>query len=308
MSCIVGITAYTQQIGLNSTYIFNEASYNPAAAGSKEYIPVHINYRSQWAGFEGAPVSQFISSHAAIGKGLGFGGNLYNEVSGPSRLSGISLMLSYRLRLSQNDLHGLRIGLGASFNQHLIDISRLTTEIANDPAIEKSYNNQFVPDADLGLFYTYGKKAFVGVSVKNVAQVKRSLFYYNDLIHNTLNRHYYFNAGYNFELNKNWQLKTTALGRIIESNVFQVEGNLVFAYKDFIWMGAGYRNKESVNAMVGVKAGIVQFGYCYDFGVSNIRNYASGSHEVFVQFQFQKKKSNGTSSVPWTKRNRVYKK
>jgi len=306
IACLSGMSLYGQQLGLNSTYMFNEASYNPAAAGLKEFTVVHMNYRSQWAGFDGAPVSQFVSAHSAVGKGLGFGGNLYNESSGPSRTSGLSLMLSYRLRLSQNDLHGLRFGLGASFNQHLVDITKLTTEYANDPAIQKTYNNQFVPDADFGLMYTYGKKAFVGVSVKNVAQVKRSLFSYDDLINNTLNRHYYANAGYNFTLSEKVTLKSSVLMRYIEAKTMQLEGNLVADFNNKFWFGAGYRNKEAFNALLGVKVGSIQFGYCYDFGLSSIRNYASSSHEIFVQLQFAHR-SPATGQTPWFKRNRLYK-
>jgi len=298
---------FGQQLGLSSTYMFNEASYNPAAAGSKDYIPVHMNYRAQWVGFDGAPVSQSVSAHSDIGKGLGFGGNMYNESTGPSRTSGISLMLSYRLRLSKNDLHGLRVGLGASFNQHMVDITRLTTEESNDLAIQKSYNNQFVPDADLGLFYTFSDKAFAGISVKNVSQINRDLFYYDNLLTNTLNRHYYFNAGYNFSFKGKWRLKTSALGHLIESKTLQVEGNLIMEYNKMFYLGAGYRHKESVGALLGLKLGIVQFGYAYDFGISQIRNYAASSHEIFVQLQFQKKNISRQGNTPWIKRNRIYK-
>lgn len=307
LACLACLSLYGQQLGLNSTYMFNEASYNPAAAGSKDYTVVHMNYRSQWSGFEGAPVSQFVSAHSAIGGGLGFGGNIYNESSGPSRTTGLSLMLSYRLRLSQNNLHGLRFGLGASFNQHMVDVSKLTTEVANDPAIQKTYNNQFVPDADLGIYYTYGKKGFIGVSLKNTAQVKRSLFSYDDLIRNTLNRHYYAHAGYAFSLTDKVSLKPSIFARYIESKTFQVEGNLVADFNNKFWMGVGYRNKESFNALVGVKVGVIQFGYCYDFGLSSIRNYASSSHEIFVQLQLPHKTGTSGQQTPWIKRNRIYK-
>jgi type IX secretion system PorP/SprF family membrane protein len=307
-SCFASVSLFGQQLGLNSTYMFNEASYNPAAAGSKDYIPVHVKYRTQWVGFDGAPVSQFISTHSDMGKGLGFGGNIYNESSGPSRTTGLSLMLSYRLRLSQNNLHGLRFGLGASFNQHFIDVSRLTTEIQNDQTIEKTYNNQFVPDADLGIFYTYSDKAFFGISVKNVAQLNRSLFYYQDLLTNTLNRHYYVNGGYNFTLNEKWRLKTSVLARMIEAKTFQIEGNMIGEFNKRLFFGMGYRNKESINAILGMKIGIVQFGYSYDFGISQIRKYGASSHEVFVQLQFLKNstKKSPSTKIPWVKRNRIY--
>ncbi|WP_341905516.1 type IX secretion system membrane protein PorP/SprF [Fluviicola taffensis] len=313
---ILGIAFFTstslwgQQLGLNSTYMFNEASFNPAAAGSKSYIPVHIKSRFQWVGFDGAPVSQLITAHGEIAKGLGFGGNIYNESSGPSRSSGFNLMLSYRLRLSKDNLHGIRIGLGASFTQHVVDVASLTTEIPNDQAISSRYNNQFVPDADLGVYYTFSDKGYVGVSVKNLVQSKHDLFSFSASIPNTLNRHYYFNGGYNFQLKEKWCLKTSVLSRFIEAKTFQAEVNVIGEFNKRFFFGLGYRHKESVQALVGAKFGIIQFGYNYDFGISQIRKYGNGSHEIFVQFQFQKKKAEKTDQpgeTPWFKRNRIFK-
>lgn len=306
IGCLTSLTVFGQQLGLRSTYMFNEAAYNPAAVGSKKYIPIYMSHRAQWVGFTGAPVSQVVTAHGDIGSGLGFGGSLYNESTGPSRTSGLSLMLSYRLRLTQNNKHGLRFGLGASFNQHVVDVSRLTTEQQNDQAIEKTYNNQFVPDADLGVFYTYEDKAFLGVSVKNVAQVKRSLFLYEDVLSNPLNRHYYAAGGYNFKLSETWKLKTTAIGRFIEAKTMQFEANVIADYNNRFFIGGGYRHKESVGGIIGMTISVVQFGYAYDFGISDIRQYGASSHEVFVQLQLQRKQGSQTSTS-WKKRNRIYK-
>ena len=40
-----------------SQYIFNNLSFNPGSAGSEEAICVTALHRSQWVGFEDAPVS-----------------------------------------------------------------------------------------------------------------------------------------------------------------------------------------------------------------------------------------------------------
>lgn len=296
-----------QQLSLNSQYMFNEAALNPAAAGSKEYIPIHFNFRRQWSGFDGAPTSQTLTTHAGMVKNLGFGGNLFNDVSGPSRTTGINLMLSYRLRLSQDNMHGLRMGLGITLGQHLIDITQLTTDIDDDPAIVKSYNNQFVPDVDMGIFYTYGTKGFAGLSVKNGMQMKRDLFNYSQVIENLMVRHYYLMGGYNFDLNPKWQLKTSTVLRMIESRPFQMDLNVIGQYNEMLWLGAGYRLNDAVSVMAGGKIGMVRLGYSYDFTTSDLRNYSSGSHEIFLELQIQRKKAEGAiNKTPYIKRNRIY--
>lgn len=309
IATILSLTVYGvfgQQLSLNTQYMFNEAALNPAAAGAKDYIPVHFNFRRQWAGFDGAPTTQTLTTHADMGKNLGFGGNLFNDVTGPSRTTCINLMLSYRLRLSKNNLHSLRMGMGLTLGQHLVDITQLTTDIDNDPAITKAYNNQFVPDIDLGAYYTYGKKAFAGISLKNGIQMKRDLFNYSQNIENLMVRHYYLMGGYNFEIDPKWQIKTSTVLRMVEARPFQIDLNVIGEYKSMLWIGAGYRLNDAVSIMAGGKIGIVKLGYAYDITTSDLRNYSSGSHEIFLELQIFSKKKESLTRTPYLKRNRIY--
>lgn len=309
ISCmsLTTMLAFGQQYSLNTQYMFNEAFYNPAAAGSKEYIPINFNFRSQWAGFDGAPVSQSLTAHSDMGKNLGFGGYLFNEVTGPSRSTGANLMLSYRLKLSKNNLHNLRFGLGVSVSQHLIDVNKLTTEIPVDPAIANAYNNQFVPDADAGVYYTFSNKGFAGFSLKNVTQMRRNLFSYDDVLVNTMKRHYYFMGGYDFDLSDKWILKTSTMLRFIESRPFQFDVNAIVQYNKFVWLGVGYRHLDAISALLGFQFGSVKLGYSYDYTLSDIRKASSGSHEIFLELQVFKKATNAANgNTPWLKRNRIY--
>jgi type IX secretion system PorP/SprF family membrane protein len=299
-------SVFSQQFSLNSQYLFNEAAINPAAAGSKDYIPIHLNFRKQWAGFDGSPTTQTLTSHADLGKNLGFGGTLFNDVTGPSRTTGLNLMLSYRLRLTKDNLHAIRLGMGLTFSQHLIDVNKLTTVVAEDPAINRAFNNQFVPDGDMGAYYTYSNKGFFGVSLKNAFQVRRDLFNYNQVFVNALVRHYYIMGGYNFELGEKWTLKTAALMRLIEARPFQFDLTTIAQYKNLFWFGAGYRHLDAVTAMAGVQVGVFRIGYAYDFTLSDIRRYSNGSHEIFLELQLFRKQKSSEDSTPWYRRNKIY--
>ncbi len=306
---LISSLGYSQQFSLNSQYVFNEASINPAAAGSKEYIPIHLNFRKQWAGFDGSPTTQTLTSHADLGKNLGFGGTLFNDVTGPSRTTGLNLMLAYRIRLSKDNMHSLRMGVGMSFSQHMIDVNKLTTDLPDDPAIARAYNNQFVPDADAGIYYMYADKGYAGFSVKNAFQIRRDLFDFNQVFTNALVRHYYFLGGYNFDLgqNKKWILRTSTLLRFLESKPFQFDVNVIAEYNHLFWFGAGYRHLDAVSALAGFQFGAFRIGYAYDFTLSDIRNYSTGSHEIFLELQlFPNRKGGADDKTPWYRRNRVY--
>lgn len=300
-------TSTAQQISLNSQYMFNEIVINPGATGTKDYIPVHLNFRKQWAGFKGAPTTQTASAHASVGNNLGFGGFLFNDVAGPSRRSGVQLNGAYNLRLSRDKKHNLGLGLGMSFTQHILDINSLETELPDDPAVARSFNHQFVPDATFGAYYTFEDKGFFGLSARNLLQSRRDLFNFDQTFSNTLVRTYYAFGGYTFTLNDKWGLKTTGLLDVIEAGVFQFDVSVLAVYNKMFWFGGSYRNMDAGVAMAGLQLGAFKFGYSYDITFSDIRSYQTGSHEIFLELQLTPSQGNGGGSrTPWLKRNRIY--
>ena len=55
--------------------------------------------------------------------------------------------------------------------------------------------------------------------------------------------------------------------------------------------------------MGGLDLGTLIIGYAYDLGVSEIRTYNSGTHEIFICVKLNRETKTKT---PWRKRNRVY--
>ena len=59
---------YAQQLPFTSQYMFNDYLINPAVGGSLDHMPITLSVRSQWAGLEGSPKTQFFSAHSKLGK------------------------------------------------------------------------------------------------------------------------------------------------------------------------------------------------------------------------------------------------
>lgn len=306
--CIVfsGLTigASAQQISLNSQYVFNEMLVNPGATGTKDYIPVQLSFRKQWSSFEGSPTTQALSCHAPITRNMGFGGVLFNDVSGPSRRTGMQVNLSYQLQLDARKYHYLGLGLGVNLTQHMIDVNKLTTYLPDDPAVARGYNNQMIPDANFGLYYRFKDKGFAGISAYNLVQMDRDLFDFQNTMYNTLARTYYFLGGYNFDLGTNYRLKTSTLVQGIETGTVQFDVTAIGVFKNVFWLGASYRHGDAVAGLIGGQAGPFKFGYSYDYTLSDIGNYSTGSHEIFLEIQFGGNKN--AAQTPWLKRNRIY--
>ena len=113
------VGAGAQQSAILSQAPFNEILIDPAVAGSTEEIPLNLQFRRQWSGIDAAPVTQIVSTHSRLGKQLGIGAFIYNDVAGPSRNTGVNLGLSYRAKL--NDKVGLSFGLAGQLFQYVID-------------------------------------------------------------------------------------------------------------------------------------------------------------------------------------------
>jgi outer membrane protein OmpA-like peptidoglycan-associated protein len=60
-------------------------------------------------------------------------------------------------------------------------------------------------------------------------------------------------------------------------------------YNDFIFGGLSYRGKDAIIGLIGLYYKQFMLAYSYDFTTSGIRNYSSGSHEVLLAYQFNKK-------------------
>jgi type IX secretion system PorP/SprF family membrane protein len=297
---------YGQQQGLSSQYLFNEAMINPGALGGKAYVPIQFNYRKQWIQFPGSPTSQYISAHGAIAKNMGIGGSIFNDVSGPSRRSGINFGASYKLRLDKANNHKLGLGINLSMTQHIIDPTKLTTYLPNDPSVERGFNNVFVPDATFGAFYTFKDRGFAGISASNLVQMDRDLYDFNNLLYNPLVRTYYVMGGYKFKLSKKFDLKLSTLGQVIETGTWQADATAILIFNNQFWLGGSYRHTDAVVMMAGMQFGVFKIGYSYDYTLSDISTYSVGTHELLLELQIFRSNKDGNSRTPWMKRNRIY--
>ncbi len=304
---IFAFSAFSQQIALHSQYLFNDMLINPGATGSKDYIPIQFNFRKQWTNFPGSPTTQVLSASSKIGKNMGFGGTIYNDVAGPSRITGANINTAYHLQLDKQNKHRIGLGIGVNLSQHYIDINKIVTYLPNDPAIGRGYNNKLVPDVNFGAFYYFEDKGYAGISAHNLVQSKKDLFDFEYKLYNPLARTYYVYGGYNFQVGKKSIIKTSTLLQIIETGTLQLDVTALYEWNNLFWLGASFRHKDAVAALFGVKLGIFSLGYSYDFTLSDIRKYSQGSHEIFLEIQLNKNKGqNDDNRTPWLKRNRIY--
>lgn len=270
-----------------SQYWVNGLAINPAYAGSRECFSNIILYRNQWMGFEGAPVTQTLSSHAPFkDEKNAVGLFLFHEEIGVTNYYDIFGNYAFRFQLGNGRISlGLRAG-ATFFQGNYADINANPEGEVNDLLLENE--SEFFPNAGFGVYY-YSENYYVGLSVPKLlsyeiesSQKKMSV--------SPNNYDFLLTGGYLFELNDKVKLKPSVLFRYRLENTYQIDGSLNFILYDAIWAGFSYRKDDEWVIMAEYQATEqIRAGVAYDIGSGDLAGQHNGSLEVILRYDFRYK-------------------
>ncbi|KAF2514362.1 type IX secretion system membrane protein PorP/SprF [Flavobacterium zhairuonense] len=290
----VTIASHAQQDAQYTQYMYNTININPAYAGSRGALSIFGLYRTQWVGLDGAPETSSFSINTPINNSnLGIGGSLVNDKIGPTNENNISVDVSYTVQTSAN--FKLSFGIKGTANIFNLDVNKLNPEISGDPQFQ-DLDNKFSPNVGAGVYW-HSDKAYIGFSIPNFIETNR--YDDNDIAIFKDKINYYLMAGYVFDLDKYQYIKfkPAVLTKMVEGAPLQVDLSANFMFFDKFVAGVGYRWSASLSAMVGFQiTDGLYLGYGYDHETTNLNNYNSGSHEIFLRYEFFTK--NGKITTP----------
>lgn len=273
--------SHAQQDAQFTQYMYNTINVNPAYAGSRGAMSIFGLHRTQWVGLDGAPVTNALSLNTPLNESnLGIGLSFINDRIGPTVENTVSADVSYTVQASEN--YKLSFGVKATGNFFNVDAGKLNS----DPTVvDKSLVNysKFSPNIGAGV-YLHSDKSYIGISVPNFIETNR----YNDnevaIFKERIN--YYLIAGHVFDLNSDIKFKPALLTKIVEGAPLQVDVSANFMFMEKFVVGAAYRWDAAVSALAGfqVTDGLY-IGYGYDMETTNLNNYNSGSHEIFLRYE-----------------------
>ncbi len=284
--CISSMKVFAQQMPQYTQYLINGYVINPAIAGSTNYFEGKINHRQQWIGINDAPRTNIISVNGPLKtEKMGIGGYIYSDINGPTRQLGVNMSYSYHIKLT--DEVKLSMAIYGAFLQFAIDGSKITTKNINDPILTNGMQTSLIPDAGFST-YAYSKKYFLGISLAQLTHTKIS---YREITANTTGRlagHYFVMGGYNYDINEDFQLQPSFLIKYVSPVPVQAEFSARATYKNAISAALSYRTSDAMSLTFGyLFQNQISIGYSYDFLVSRLKNYSSGSHEVMVSVRFK---------------------
>ncbi len=287
IACFGGLKA--QQLPIYSQYMLNNFSLNPAIAGTDGYWNVKSDNRFQWMGITDAPRTYMLTFDGPITtQHIGIGAYVFTDITGPTRRTGFTSAYSYHLKLTDN--LKLSLGISAGILQFSVDGQAITLIQQNDQALVNQFESAIVPDFAAGA-YLYNDKFYVGISAPQIVPVTAKLNNFAGA-DDEMVTHFYATAGYKFDLGHEFELDPCFVANYVNPVPPQFDLGARLIYTKKFWIGAGYRTMDAAYALVGYTyQDAITFGFSYDYSVTDIQKYSSGTTEIFIGIKFNKHKS-----------------
>ena len=270
---------YAQQDAQYTQYMYNTVAVNPAYAGTRETVNIFGLYRAQWVGLDGAPQTANFSVNSPIGNNLGLGVTFVNDRIGPQDENSIAVDFSYSVPLSEN--YKLSFGVKGSGSLLNVDYNKLSSDV---PEVnQNNIDNKFLPNIGAGI-YLHSDKGYIGFSAPYIIE--------NDHYDKSVSSvavekiHYYAIAGYVFDLSPSLQFKPSVLTKAVEGAPLQLDVSGNFLINEKLTLGLAYRWDAAYSALAGFQINPSWFiGYAYDRDSTELADYNSGSHEIFLRYE-----------------------
>lgn len=320
---------FAQQRPQFTQYFMSPYLQNPALTGVYDYTDLRAGFRNQWTGFPDAPQSTFVSGHLKLDGGSkkalptigtfnytdnndivykknlqhGVGGHLIYDQTGA--VSRIMLNGSYALHFPLGKKLEASLGVHGGFIQYRQNNSKLISEPDPDfpsppidPALQGDLSSSLIFDAAVGAFIR-AKDFYVGFAASQFPQSKLS---YSDVQFTTENQllmHSYITGGYRVPLGKKITFIPSATIKILKASPVSVDVNALFNYNFIekkggirnIWAGISYRQFDAVAGVLGFSiTQMIDFNYSYDYPLTDIAAYQSGTHEFTLGFKLNNRK------------------
>lgn len=276
-------TIYGQQDAQYTQYMYNMNILNPAYAGSQETLSIGLLGRSQWVGIDGAPKTMTAVIHSPIRRNVGLGFSVIVDEIGPVKEQNIFADFSYTIQLSEKGNIAFGLKGGYTFLNADLSLLDLGDNVPDDVFTDNNLNRS-TPNFGTGVFY-YTDRFYVGASVPNMLKALHFEKKGGVVYKATEEMHYFLTSGVVFEASDNLKLKPSVMLKAVNGAPLSIDlsGNALI--NDKFELGLSWRLDDSVSAMFNVLIGPeTRIGYAYDYTFSNLGEFNSGSHEVFLLF------------------------
>lgn len=268
-------------------YMYNMSVVNPAyATGTPSMLNLGGLYRTQWVGAVGAPKTFTFFGHTALSDKIEIGLSLVSDDigDGAKKENNVYADFAYVLNLGgQNKLSlGVKAGfssLQTNFNGFVLQSGDTSTDAAFAENI-----NVTKPNIGVGAYY-FRNNFYVGLSAPNLLKAKQIEEKFGINAYGSEEIHTFFTAGYVFQISDALKLKPAFMSKIVKGAPVSVDITANLLYNEKFEFGAAYRIDDAISALVNINiTPTLRVGYAYDYTLSNLGQFNSGTHEIMLLF------------------------
>jgi type IX secretion system PorP/SprF family membrane protein len=282
--------SHAQQAPLMTHYYLNRFLFNPSQIALQNENQLHLIYRNQWAGLQGAPETFLLTyQHALPAKKIGLGATLKRE--NLNLIAQTSALASYAYLVNLNTKQTLSFGLSLGTMYSSINWDKVMLEDLIDPKLY-SNDDQFQADGNFGVLYTYNNLQ-LGLAVHHLfARGASRKFDLNNAFLRYGN-HSILSASYKIKPKQgDFTFEPILLYRFANTFPGQIDLSLLTEWKEKAWLSVGYRNSYGYALSMGFKISEnIRASYAYEIANQNVGIASNGTHEIMLNYTFGKKKN-----------------
>lgn len=283
---LVSLQSNAQQDPQFTQYMYNMSIINPAYATADQGI-LNLGglYRTQWVGIEGAPKTGTFFVHTPVNDKIEVGISFTNDNIGDVvQENNIYADFAYVLPVGvQGKLSfGLKAGF-TFFDVNFNDFNLQSGGTSTDTAFNQDVNKTF-PNLGIGAFY-FTESYYLGLSAPNLLTTKHIENENGIKSTGVEDIHLFVTGGYIFDINDDLKLKPAFMAKSVRGAPLTVDITANILINEKIEAGLGYRLDDAISGLVSFRiAPELKIGYAYDFTTTNLGDFNSGSHEIFILF------------------------
>lgn len=264
-------------------YMNNMSAVNPAYVTA---TPAILNfgsfYRSQWTGIEGAPKTLTLFAHTPINNKIETGLSLISDNIGDGTKKETNFFADFAYILQLDEKQNISFGVKAGFTTISTNFNGFqlnSGDVSTDKAFAENVN-ETVPNIGVGAYY-FTDNYYLGLSTPNLLSAEHIKERKEISSLGTQKIHTYFTGGYVFDINEVFKLKPAFMAIFVTGAPVSVDLTANVLYDEKFELGVAYRFDDSVSLLLNINiTPNLRIGYSYDYTISNLSQFDSGSHEI----------------------------
>ena len=283
--CMTSISA--QQDPEYTHYMYNMSIVNPAyATGTPAMLNLGGLYRTQWVGAVGAPKTFTFFGHTAITDKVEVGLSFVSDDIGDGAKKENNVYADFAYVLNLGGQNKLSLGLKAGFTSMQTNFNGFVLQsgdVATDLAFAENVNVT-KPNIGVGAYF-FRNNFYVGISAPNLLSSKHIEEKSGINAYGSEDIHTFLTAGYVFQINEMVKLKPAFMTKYVTGAPLSIDFTANILYNNKFEFGAAYRLDDAISALVNINiTPTLRVGYAYDYTLSNLGQFNSGTHEIMLLF------------------------